>query len=151
MFFNCDLKFVEIIVLTRIEKEQKIVDGKKTDFDVKAINFVTNNKITVVAQNIEAANSIYKLLNWCVGTSRLDGGQHKLGFSIKKIQGFLKTQTNRLEIAGDLAQAFDHLKINFMSMALYDDAMKIVNPITLTAEIEEKSNNKETYVSHNRL
>jgi hypothetical protein len=75
-------------------------------------------------------------LNWCVGTSRLDGGQHKLAFSIKKIQGFLRTQTNRLEIEGDLGQAFDHLKINFMSMALYDDDMKIVNLAIPAVEVE---------------
>jgi hypothetical protein len=108
-----------------VELNRKMVNGVETKFDVKQIDITKEDHAFVYTQTVKSAADIYKVLNWCISSSRLDGGFDRLQFSIKRIKGFLNRESNKLEIEGDLKQAMKYLKM-FMSDATYASAIEAI-------------------------
>jgi hypothetical protein len=124
-----DFPLIKIVELNR-----KMINGVETKFDVKQIDITKEDHAFVYAESVKSAADIFKVLNWCISSSRLDSGFDRLKFSIKRIKGFLNRESNKLEIEGDLKQAMFYMKM-FMSAATYASAIEAI-PVSREFSIE---------------
>jgi len=122
-----------------LETEKKDVKGVKEDFDVKNIKIESASKAIIETLNPASATGVSKVLNWCIFTSRFDGGKNKLNFSIKQTQDWLKKPTSNLVMEGDLSVGFYYLKGNFVSDSTQKKLLEELNKFQKN-EKEEKEN-----------
>lgn len=85
-----------------------------------------------------SANTIKKVLNWCISTFGSESGD-KLSFSIKQIADRFQNPTNSLIMEGNLAIGFGYLKANFISDSTYEKLLEKLNNNQSEEKIEAQS------------
>lgn len=121
------------------EKDPVTKQEVEVDFDIKAINIISENEAMLIAHNSKIALDLNKTLKFFCKMSRLDGGKDKLNFEVSAITKDLNTATNLLKVTGDLVQALGFIKKSYISERTQQEALTVLGKFS-KEEMKENCN-----------